>query len=105
MELREATLVFEGNALEAAQHFPANANVAAALALAGIGPLRTRVQIWADPTISRNIHAIHVDAESARLSMTVENVPSESNPKTSKLAPLSILACLAGLVAPVRIGS
>ena len=41
--------VFEGNAFDAAAGFPANVNVAAALALAGIGPMRTRVEIWADP--------------------------------------------------------
>ena len=43
--------VFEGNAFDAAAGFPANVNVAAALALAGIGPMRTRVEIWADPGI------------------------------------------------------
>ena len=43
------TLVFEGNAFDAAAGFPANVNVAAALALAGIGPQRTTVRIWADP--------------------------------------------------------
>ena len=45
-------LVFEGNALDAAAGFPANVNVAAALALAGIGPQRTTVRIWADPSAS-----------------------------------------------------
>ena len=49
MDLTQPLLVFEGNAQEAAAGFPANVNVAAALALAGIGPLRTRVRIWADP--------------------------------------------------------
>ena len=41
--------VFSGTAREAARGFPANVNVAAALALAGIGSDRTMVEIWADP--------------------------------------------------------
>jgi aspartate dehydrogenase len=99
------TVVFEGNAFDAAQGFPANVNVAAALALAGVGPARTRVRIWADPGVDRNIHTIKVEAEAARFTMTIENVPSEGNPKTGKLTPLSVLACLRGLVSTLKIGS
>lgn len=99
------TLIFEGNAFDAAQGFPANVNVAAALALAGIGPERTKVQIWADTTVTRNTHTIRVEAASARLTMTIENVPSEENPRTGKITPLSILACLRGLTSTLKIGS
>ncbi|HEY0424943.1 MAG TPA: aspartate dehydrogenase domain-containing protein, partial [Rhodopila sp.] len=105
MDLIQPLLVFEGNALDAAAGFPANVNVAAALALAGIGPIRTQVRIWADPGISRNIHTITVEAEAARFTMTIENVPSVENPKTGKLTALSLLACLRGLVSPLRAGS
>src|SRR6516225_5868171 len=45
--LSEAKRVFAGTAREAARGFPANVNVAAALALAGIGPDRTTIEIWA----------------------------------------------------------
>ena len=99
------TLVFQGNALEAARGFPANVNVAAALALAGIGPERTTVEIWAVPGLARNSHTIRVEADAARLTMSVEGVPSESNPRTGKLTPLSILALLRGLTATLRVGS
>ena len=99
------TVIFEGNAFDAAAGFPANVNVAAALALAGIGPQRTTVRIWADPGVDRNIHTIKVEAAAARLTMTVENVPSESNPRTGKLTPLSVLACLRGLTATLKVGS
>ncbi len=97
--------VFEGNAFDAAAGFPANVNVAAALALAGIGPVRTRVEIWADPTIDRNIHTIRVEAEAARFSMTIENVPSEENPRTGRITALSMLACLRGLVSTLKVGT
>jgi aspartate dehydrogenase len=104
-DLTEPLQVFSGNALDAAAGFPANVNVAAALALAGIGPTRTQVEIWADPLVSRNTHTIRVEAEAARFVMTIENVPSEANPKTGKLTPLSVLACLRGLVSPLKVGS
>jgi len=99
------TMIFEGNAFDAAAGFPANVNVAAALALAGIGPERTTVRLWADPGVDRNIHTIRVEADAARLTMTVENVPSEGNPRTGKLTPLSVLACLRGLTSVLKIGS
>ncbi|RAI58932.1 aspartate dehydrogenase [Roseicella frigidaeris] len=99
------TVVFRGNAFDAARGFPANVNVAAALALAGIGPERTMVEIWADPTVTRNTHTIRVEAEAARLTMTIENVPSEENPRTGKITPLSILACLRGLTSTLKVGS
>jgi aspartate dehydrogenase len=105
MDLTQPLLVFSGNALDAAAGFPANVNVAAALALAGIGPIRTQVQIWADPGVTRNTHTIRVEAEAARFTMTIENVPSVTNPKTGKLTWLSVLACLRGLVSPLKVGS
>lgn len=105
LAMNVATLIFEGNAFDAAAGFPANVNVAAALALAGIGPERTTVRLWADPGVDRNIHTIKVDAAAARLTMTVENVPSEGNPRTGKMTPLSVLACLRGLVSTLKIGS
>jgi aspartate dehydrogenase len=101
----EKRLVFKGNAYDAAQGFPANVNVAAALALAGIGPQRTTIEIWADPHVTRNTHTIRVEAEAARLTMTIENVPSEENPRTGRITPLSILACLRGLTSTLKVGS
>ncbi len=97
--------VFRGNALDAAAGFPANVNVAAALALAGIGPIRTQVEIWADPGVTRNTHTIRVEADAARLTMTIENVPSVENPRTGKITALSVLACLRGLVGTLKVGS
>jgi aspartate dehydrogenase len=103
--LAAAKRVFSGTARDAARGFPANVNVAAALALAGIGPERTIIEIWADPTVMRNIHRIEVEAEAARLSMQVENVPSEENPRTGRLTALSVIAALKKLVSPLAIGT
>jgi len=103
--LSEPKRVFTGNAREAARGFPANVNVAAALALAGIGPERTTIEIWADPSVSRNVHMIEVEAEAARFSMQIENVPSAENPKTGRLTPLSVVAALKKLTSPLAIGT
>jgi aspartate dehydrogenase len=103
--LTEPRRVFSGTAREAARGFPANVNVAAALALAGIGPDRTTVEIWADPTITRNIHRIEVEAAAACLSMQVENVPSDDNPRTGRLTALSVIAALKKLSSPLAIGT
>ena len=103
-EIKAPLKIFDGTAREAAKGFPANLNVAVALSLAGIGADRTRVEIWADPTVTRNTHRIEVDADSARFSMTIENIPSE-NPKTGLITALSVIACLRKLNAPLRVGT
>ncbi len=102
--LIEPLRIFEGTAREAAKGFPANLNVGVALSLAGIGPDRTRVEIWADPTVTRNTHRIEVDSDSARFSMSIENIPSE-NPKTGRITALSVIACLRKQRASLRIGT
>lgn len=104
-DVTEPRLIFDGTAREGAAGFPANVNVAAALSLAGIGADRTRLRIWADPTVTRNTHIIRLEADSVRLEMKVENVPSEENPKTGKLTPLSVLATLRAMVSPLRAGT
>src|SRR6266851_4959192 len=91
--LNTAKCVFAGNAREAAAGFPENVNVVAALSLAGIGPDRTTIEIWADPAVERNCHDIEVDSDSARFSLSIENIPSE-NPKTGRITALSVLAAL-----------
>jgi aspartate dehydrogenase len=103
--LDEPQKVFEGSAREGARGFPANVNVAAALSLAGIGPDRTRLEIWADPTVTRNTHRIVVEADSASFQMTIENVPSEDNPRTGKITALSMIAALRSLTATLKVGT
>lgn len=105
LSLTEPTVVFEGSARDGVAGFPANVNVAAALSLAGIGPDNTQLQIWADPGIDRNKHRIELDSDSARLTMEIENVPSESNPATGKITANSAIACLRGLAGSFRVGS
>ena len=80
-------------------------NVAAALSLAGIGPDRTTLEIWADPALDRNTHRIEVDADSARFTLEIANVPSEENPRTGKNTALSVIAALRGLTSTLKVGT
>jgi aspartate dehydrogenase len=97
--------VFAGSAREAIAGFPANVNVAVALSLAGIGPDRTQIEVWADPTVTRNTHTVTVKSDSADLSMTIANIPSEENPRTGRITALSVLAALRRLTEPLVVGS
>jgi aspartate dehydrogenase len=102
--IREETLIFEGPATEAVRAFPANVNVVAALSLAGLGPERTRIKLYAVPGQESNQHRITIEGEFGRLRVEVENVPSE-NPRTGKLSYLSAIAMLRELGATVQIGN
>src|SRR6185295_9269528 len=101
-QITEPLRIFEGTAREAAKGFPANLNVAVALSLAGIGPDRTRLEIWADPALTRNVHRVEVESDAARFSMSIENIPSE-NPRTGRITALSVIAWLRKLRGSLRV--
>ncbi|GIT24146.1 MAG: hypothetical protein CM1200mP41_01900 [Gammaproteobacteria bacterium] len=103
--LNQPLRVFSGSAAQGIKGFPANVNVAVALGIAGIGPERTELEIWADPTIDRNTHSIRVEADSARFELKMENIPSEENPRTGRIVALSVIATLRRLVATLTVGT
>jgi aspartate dehydrogenase len=76
----------------------------AALSLAGIGPEKTRIRIFASPEQPLNRHRLTVQGEFGRLAVEIENVPSE-NPRTGKLSYMSTIALLRELGAPLRVGT
>ncbi|HLI26147.1 MAG TPA: aspartate dehydrogenase [Chloroflexota bacterium] len=102
--IREPTTVYEGPAIEAVQHFPQNVNVAAVLSLAGLGPRRTRVRVVADPAATVNQHRVRARGAFGSLEVTLNNLPSPDNPKTSWLAALAAVAMLRRLADPIQLG-
>jgi len=94
-----AAEIFSGTALDAVAMFPQNANVAATLSLATLGPRRTRVRVVADWGARSNSHRIEARGAFGSMKISVSNVPDPSNPKTSRLAALSAIELLSRLCA------
>ncbi len=102
--LKKERIVFRGGVKQAIKYFPKNINVAATLLLASLSR-NIKIYIKADPKLKRNVHRIEVEAREAKVSMNIENVPSDLNPKTSALAILSTQYLLKKLFSPFKIGS
>ena len=81
--LKCEAVFYEGNARGAAQAFPKNANVAATIALAGLGFERTRVRLIADPAAPGNVHEFQLRSACADIDIRIVGKPSPDNPKTS----------------------
>lgn len=103
--IQKETLIFSGSARRAALAFPQNINIAATLAAAGLGVTKTKVRIYATPGLTRNVHEVEARGDFGRFTARIENRPSPENPKTSRLAALSALACLKQMASGLRIGS
>jgi aspartate dehydrogenase len=88
--LSAPAIFFEGTARQAATDYPQNANVAAAVAIAGLGFDATTVRLIADPTAARNVHEISVRAGCGDFDLRLEGHPSPLNPKTSLMAGFSV---------------
>jgi aspartate dehydrogenase len=104
LALRDRTVVFEGTARAAALGFPKNANLAAAVALAGLGFEATTVQLVADPAATGNTGQIDAEGAASRLQVSVAGASTAANPKTSGIVAFSVLACLANAAAPIAFG-
>ena len=98
----QPVLLFEGSAREAARLYPSNLNVAATLALAGIGMDNTQVRVMADPFISGNQHHIHVQSDHGTMSVQYANEPSRLNPKSSRIVAKSIVAAVKQYFSPTQ---
>ena len=104
-EIREAVCLMKGSVSEIAREFPANVNVAAAVSLAGLGPERTKMEIWADPTLQFNTHTVSVRSDSSDFTMSIQNRPGDENPATGRITSQSVIAYLRQLNTTVRIGT
>jgi aspartate dehydrogenase len=93
-ELTQSTIIFSGTAAEAARLYPKNANLAAAVALAGLGLEETLVELVADPSITENIGRIDAEGAYASLTVVVAGKSATDNPKTSQITGMSVLAAL-----------
>jgi aspartate dehydrogenase len=103
VEVDESTCLFRGPATESIKQFPRNINVAVSLSLAA--DRECEVEIWADPQATGNRHQVIFEGEFGRAEITVDNVPSPDNPRTSYLAALSVLALIDDENHHIRVGT
>src|SRR5699024_723205 len=93
-KITEEEETFSGSAAEAIKLFPRNMNIAIAVSLAGLGADETDVKVIADPTIDKNKHTISANGAFGEFTIEIINDAMPSNPKTSYLAALSVLASI-----------
>lgn len=103
-KVKEPTTIFSGTARDAVRFFPKNINVAATVALLGVGFDRTKVKIVLDPATHSNSHELRIKGEFGEMTCHTYNVPSPDNPKTSYLASLSAISALERIVGNEWIG-
>jgi len=101
-KLTSPTVIFEGSARDAALKYPQNANVAATIALSGVGLDKTRVTLIADPCVDCNVHHIEASGAFGRLDFCSHNLASPDNPKTSALAAWSVVRAVLDRVSAFR---
>ncbi len=101
--LSEATVHFSGDARSAALEYPKNANVAASVALAGIGFDATRVELIADPDAARNIHEIVAEGDFGRFEFRIEGKSLPDNPRSSAITAMSVVREILKPTSPIVI--
>ena len=103
-DVEKRTTLYRGSAREAALRYPQNANVTAAVALAGIGLDHSLVEIIADPDAATNSQEIEVVGTFGRLRIYIENRPSATNPRTSAVVGMSLKEALERTTRPLQLG-
>ena len=101
--LTEVTRHFAGTAREAARLYPKNANVAATVAMCGIGMDQTRVELYADPDVQQNIHEIKAQGAFGSFTFVIEGNSLPNNPRSSALTAMSVVQAVEARLSVISI--
>lgn len=98
-------IIFKGNVAQAVRLFPKNLNVAALLALAGLGPRKTQVRVQAFRKLAENIHEVEIESRAGTIYIRAKNLPHPDNPRTSAMAIYSAQALLKKIFSKLSLGT
>jgi aspartate dehydrogenase len=101
--LATTTTHFDGTARDAALLYTKNANVAAAVALAGIGLDATKARLVADPSATGNMHIITAKGAFGSFEFTIKGNSLPESSRTSALAAMSVVDQILRKSAPITI--
>ena len=102
-KVTEPVMFFKGTAGEGAKIFEEKLNVAATIAMAGIGFERTTVELWADPKYPQSTHFIKMEAESGTMNIELTNTVTPANEKSSLLTAAAIVQAVKRRSARIKI--
>lgn len=103
-QVRSAREIFRGNVRQGAQRFPKFLNVAAAIALAGLGFDQTEVRVIADPTVANSVHEVIAEGAFGTLRFEIKNAPIGDLGRGARLVAMSIVQTLLARQASFTIG-
>lgn len=102
--LKGRKVMYSGPAREAVKLFPQNVNIAATIALLGVGFDRTTVTIVLDSDSQMNSYDVIVKGSFGESKSSTCNVPAPENPKTSSLASMSAISALKRIIRKEWVG-
>ena len=103
--LTTAREVFCGSARQAAQKYPEFLNIAASVALAGVGFDKTEVRVFADPAVKHSVHEVYAEGTFGIFRFEIENAPLDlPKPRSAKLVAMSIIHSLLSRDIPLVVG-